>query len=43
MADQARQLNEILSRYQVDALLTTAAHAPSRRPTSAPDSHVEAA
>jgi len=47
MADQARQLNEILSRYQVDALLTTAAQAhaqaPSRRPTSAPDSHVEAA
>jgi len=47
MADQARQLNEILSRYQVDALLTTAAHAhaqaPSRRPPSAPASYVEAA
>ena len=46
MADQARQLNEILSRYQVDALLTTARAtglAPSRQPTSAPDSHVEAA
>src|SRR3954467_9504484 len=45
MAAQARQLNEILSRYQVDALLTTAAHAqaPSRRSPSAPASHVEAA
>jgi methyl-accepting chemotaxis protein len=43
MADQARQLNEILSRYQVDALLTTGAQAPSRRPPSAPDSHVAAA
>jgi len=44
MADQARQLNEILSRYQVDALLTTAATpAPSRRPASVPDSHVAAA
>ena len=44
MADQARQLNEILSRYQVDALLTTAATpAPSRQPASAPGSHVAAA
>ncbi|MEJ0039083.1 MAG: methyl-accepting chemotaxis protein [Gammaproteobacteria bacterium] len=43
MADQARQLNGLLSRYQVDALLTTAAYAPLRQPASAPDSHVEAA
>ena len=43
MADQARQLNEMLSRYQVDALLTTGATAPLRHPSSAPDSHVAAA
>jgi methyl-accepting chemotaxis protein len=43
MADQARALNEILSRYQVDALLTTGARAPLRQPASAPDSHVRAA
>ncbi len=43
MADQARRLNEILSRYQVDALLTTRARAPLRQLASAPDSHVEAA
>ena len=43
MADQARALNEILSRYQVDALLTTGARAPLRHTASAPDSHVEAA
>ena len=42
MADQARQLNGILSRYQVDALLTTGARAPSRQPASVPDSHVAA-
>jgi methyl-accepting chemotaxis protein len=43
MADQARRLNEILSRYQVDALLTTGASAPARQPASVPASHVEAA
>ena len=43
MADQARQLNEILSRYQVDALLTTGANAPSRQPASVPASHSAAA
>jgi methyl-accepting chemotaxis protein len=43
MADQARHLNEILSRYQGDTLPTTGARAPSRQPISAPDSHVEAA
>ena len=36
-------MNEILSRYQVDALLTTGARAPLRQTPSAPDSHVEAA
>jgi methyl-accepting chemotaxis protein len=43
MADQARRLNEMLSRYQVDALLTTAATALSRHPSSAPGSHAAAA
>jgi methyl-accepting chemotaxis protein len=43
MADQARQLNEILSRYQVDALLTAGMTAPSRRPASGKTSRVEAA
>jgi methyl-accepting chemotaxis protein len=43
MADQARQLNEMLSRYQVDALLATGARAPLRQLASAPDAHVEAA
>jgi methyl-accepting chemotaxis protein len=43
MADQARQLNEILSRYQVDTLLATGAAAPSRRAASATASKVMAA
>jgi methyl-accepting chemotaxis protein len=43
MADQARQLNEILSRYQVDGLLRTGAKAPSRRPASGVAPRVEAA
>ena len=43
MADQARQLNEILSRYQVDTRLTTRAAAPSRKPSLGKASHVEAA
>jgi methyl-accepting chemotaxis protein len=43
MADQARQLNETLSRYQVDAMLTTGASAPSRQTASLPAPRVEAA
>jgi methyl-accepting chemotaxis protein len=43
MAGQARQLNEILSRYQVDALLTTGARSPSRQPASDTAPQVEAA
>jgi methyl-accepting chemotaxis protein len=43
MADQARLLNEILSRYQVDALLATGAKAPARQPASDPAPRVEAA
>ncbi|MEJ1961946.1 MAG: methyl-accepting chemotaxis protein [Gammaproteobacteria bacterium] len=43
MADQARQLNETLSRYQVDTLLTTGAAAPPRRPASATPARAAAA
>jgi len=43
MADQARQRHEILSRYQVDSLLTTGMTAPLRRTASGHASRVEAA
>jgi len=43
MADHARQLNEILSGYQVDTMLTAGRSAPSRNLASRPALHVEAA
>ena len=43
MADHARQLNEILSGYQVDTVLTAGRSAPSRNLASRPALHVEAA
>jgi methyl-accepting chemotaxis protein len=43
MADQARQLDELLARFQVDTLLTAGARAPSRQRASSPASHVQAA
>jgi methyl-accepting chemotaxis protein len=44
MADQARQLNQILSRYEVDTRLATGAHAPARQqPPSVPAAQAAAA
>ena len=44
MADQARQLNQILSRYEVDTRLATGAHAPARQqPPSVPPAQAAAA